>query len=211
MDVFGQFLDDRSDSQARSVRPAAWIETNAPLAPEARLLAFDRWVREQLATRLTWPAEAGRRARLIEQCRVRLETLVLDLWRRGWMLDGKRLAGHILTALDAVAKAQNKGQIRDLYAYFGRAVEAYVGANAEELQAEARRAQSGPAQIGNLAATALAAYGVGRGGPSIPELVAQRAAEVGQAKAESLRVKLARERRRKSACSDAADAQQQLL
>jgi hypothetical protein len=211
MDVLGNYLIDREDAIARAQRSTQWLETNAPLAPEARLLAFDKWVREQLAQRLIWPADPGRRARLIEQCRVRLETLVLDLWRRGWMLDGRRLATHILTALDAISAAQKKGGIRDFYAYFGRAVEAYVGANAEEIQMEARQAQPGPAQIGSLATSALAAFGVIKGGPSIPEMMAQRREEIVRAKAETLRSKLARERVRIADCNDAAGVQQELL
>lgn len=205
MDVLGEYLDNRAAEQARQRRPEAWLELNQPLAPEARLLAFDRWVRTQLASRLQWPADPSRRARLIEQCRVRLETLVLDLWRRGWMLDGRVLAGHILSAIEAVSAAQKKGGIRDFYAYFSRAVEAYVGANAEELQQEARKASSGPAKIGNLATSALAAFGVSTEARiSLPELVAQRRAEIASEKAEKLRAKLARERRLQTPCSDPA-------
>jgi hypothetical protein len=206
MDVLGRYLDDRDDEHARRRRPEAWLEINQPIAPAARLLAFDQWVRTQLSTRLEWPADPARRGRLLEQCRVRLETIVLDLWRRGWMLDGRALAGHILAAIDAVSAAQKKGGIRDFYAYFSRAVEAYVGANAEELQQEARKASSGPAKIGSLATSALAAFGVSTEPRiSLPELVAQRRAEIVSAKAGKLREKLARERRLQRPCSAPAD------
>ncbi len=206
MDVFGQFLEARSDSMARVTRSDAWEYLNGPLAPPARLLAFDRWVRKELSTRLQWPGNEAARARQIEQSRILVERLVLDLWRRGWMLDGKRLATHITAALDAVAKAQAKGQIRDLYAYLRRSLEAYVGVNAEEIQAEARRHASG--HIGVIAEDVLMAYGLGQKGPSIPELVAQRRHEIDQSK--SLRQAL-QEARRKSPPKQPPDGQQEFL
>lgn len=207
MDVFGQFLEARTDRETRATRPDEWADINTPLASPARLLAFDGWVRRQLAARLQWPGTPAAQARQIEQCRILVETLVLDLWRRGWMLDGKRLATHIAAALDAVAQAQAKGQIRDLYAYLRRSLNAYVGLNAEEIQAEARRHATGHA--GTLAADVLAAYGIGGRQPTIPELVAQRRAEVDQAKVPTLRAALARARRQEAAGKD--DAGQGLL
>lgn len=207
MDVFGQFLNARDDAQSQFARSVDWANLNAPLAPPARLLAFDGWVRKELAVRLQWPGTPAARARQIEQCRILVERLVLDLWRRGWMLDGKRLATHITAALDAVAKAQVKGTVRDLYAYLRRSLEAYVGINAEEIQIEARRHASG--HIGTLAADILTAYGIGTvGGPTIPELVAQRRAEIDQAK--TLREAL-KETRRRTPCKASADGQQEFL
>lgn len=210
MNVFTEYLDARSDALAKTFRSDEWSDLNAPLAPPARLLAFDIWVRGQLSTRLRWPGRPAATARQIEQCRVLVETLVLDLWRRGWMLDGKRLAAHISTALGDVAKAQAKGGVRDLYAYLKRSLNAYVGANAEEIQAEARRHATGHAGI--FAADVLAAHGLSRAkSSSIPELVAQRRAEVDQAKAETLREKLSRARRQEAACKTPAGQQQELL
>lgn len=207
MDIFGQFLESRTEAKARSARPAEWADLNTPLAPPARLLAFDGWVRKELAARLKWPGTPAAQSRQIEQCRILVERLVLDLWRRGWMLDGKRLAAHITGALDAVAKAQAKGGVRDLYAYLRRSLDSYVGVNAEEIQIEARRHASG--HIGTLAADILTAYGIGTvGGPTIPELVAQRRAEIDQAK--TLREAL-QEARRKTPCKASADGQQEFL
>lgn len=194
MDVFGQFLESRTDRLIQGERPESWYDLNAPMAPPARLIAFDGWVRRTLEVRLEWPGNTAQKARQIEQCRVLVETLVLDLWRRGWMLDGKRLAAHISTAIADVAKAQSKGSVRDLYAYLRRSLQAYVGLNAEEIQAEARRHATG--HVGTLAADVLAAYGIDGRQPTIPELVAQRRAEVDQAKEETLRAQLSRARRR---------------
>lgn len=210
VNVFGQFLEARTDAQAKGTRSDVWSDLNAPLAPPARLLAFDMWVRGQLSTRLRWPNNFATKTRQIEQCRILVETLVLDLWRRGWMLDGKRLAGHITQALEDVAKAQSKGGVRDLYAYLKRSLNAYVGANAEEIQEEVRRHATGHA--GTYAADVLAAHGISRSqASSIPELVAQRREEIDQAKAETLREKLSRARRQNAACSGPAVEQQELL
>lgn len=133
MNVLTQFLDAQAELESRVDRPGDWTELNAPLASPARLPAFDRWVRRELSGRLQWPGTPAAQARQIEQCRILVETLILDLWRRGWMLDGKRLAGHISTALGDVAKVQAKGGVRNLYAYIRRSLNAYVGANAEEI------------------------------------------------------------------------------
>lgn len=210
MDVFDQFLEARASNHDRHTRPAEWFETNAPLAPPARLIAFDAWVRRQLGSLLNWPADQAKKKRQIEQCRILVESMVLDLWRRGWMLDGAKLAGHITDALCAVAVAQAKGKVRDPYAYLRTSLNAYVGAKAEEISAEARRTGSG--HVGGFAASVLAGYGLGRTGPSIPELVAQRKAEIADAKqAKTLRQQLTLARREKAACSDVADGQQTFL
>ncbi len=158
------------------------------------MVAFDRWLRAQLAERLDWSWAGEAREKRIEQCRLQVEGLVLALWRRGWMLDGRRLADRLTAMLDAVGKAQRAGQVRDFWPYFRSTCQRYVGLNAEEIQAEAR---SAGATIGALVAAITA------GGPAkaatLPELVAQRADE-------TLRAKVARQRRQEAGC--AADARQ---
>ncbi|MBI5770788.1 MAG: hypothetical protein HZA93_23630 [Verrucomicrobia bacterium] len=209
MNTLGQFLDDRraagvaaARQQARDGDVLAWLNRGAP--PEVRLLKFDAWVRGQLATRLDWTWAGAAKEKRIEQCRVYLERLVLDLWRRGWMLDGKRLAAHLEGVLDNIGAYQRAGKVADFWPYFRACVDRYVGANAEEIQYEARTVG---AQMGQL----ISALGIGRSGDgsSLPELVAQRAAEVGKAKAETLREKLARQREREAARK--ADATQPRL
>jgi len=183
-------------------RPADdWMLTI--LAPEDRLLKFDSWVRRQLEGRLQWPEDARRRAKLIEQSRVKLERLVIDLWRRGWMLDGQRLARHILAALDDIAAAQRAGRVKDFWPFFSRVVDRYVGINAEEIQAEAR-ACAGARPIGSILSSIIESRGKPAAqGPTLPELVAQR-------REETLREKLAR--RRKADASKARSKDQlQLL
>lgn len=79
-DVFNAFWETRAQ-QHQEGRPADdWMLTI--LAPEARLLKFDTWMRQQLWQRLKWPGDARQKTKLVEQCRIKLERLVLDLWRR---------------------------------------------------------------------------------------------------------------------------------
>ncbi|PTX95734.1 hypothetical protein [Opitutus sp. ER46] len=199
MDVFNGFLDARDDrAQHTDSELLVWL--NHGVAPEVRLLKFDAWVSRELAKRVDWTWAGAAKAKRIEQCRVCLEGMVLDLWRRGWMLDGKRLARRIEELLDTVAKYQRTGNVRDFWAYFQAAVNRYVGLNAEEIREEAMRAGAHVGQV-------LAALGVNRpaSGPSLPELVAQRADEVAKAKEVSLRQRMARARARQAACRADAD------
>jgi hypothetical protein len=159
-----------------------WWQTDQK--PEDRLLKFDRWLAAELAERLLWPADKKQAAKLLHQCRAEFERLVLDLWRRGWMLDGLRLARHIRTALDEVGTAQRERRVLDFWPFFRRVVGAYVGSNAEEIRAEA---MSIGAQVGQIMS------GIARQkAPALPELVAQR-------REETLREKLTRRRKAEAA------------
>ncbi len=209
MNVFNQVLDERYEQKRelrnRAVRMAdsgmSWIVATLP--PEQRLLKFDVWVRRQLEESIDWAWAGKDKERRIEQCRVCLERIVLDLWKRGWMLDGKALAGHLQRALDAVAAQQRTGRIQDFWAYFKAAVDRYVGSNAEELKEEAMRAGSHMSQV-------LASMGALKA-LTLPELAAQRAGEVLEAKkGKGIREKLAQAR--KKAKKDAVrDGQLNLL
>lgn len=168
-------------------------------APEERLLKFDAWVRAELRERLLWTGTPEENARRIEQCRIALDKPVLELWRRGWLLDGRRLAHHIRALLDAVGTAQRKGSVEDFWPYFRSAVSRYVGANAEEIQMEAR---SAGAHVGAALASINAMMGAPTE-PSIPALIAARTEE-------TLREKMAKQRKR-SAQSEAAKSQLKLL
>lgn len=174
-----------------------WL--NQGEAPEIRLLKFDAWARKQLSERLDWAWAGHLREKRIEQCRVYLERIVLDLWRRGWLLDGKRLASHIVKAIDSMATYQRSGQVREFWPYFRICVDRYVGANAEELRAEAMSAGSHVSQL-------LPALGVSR--DTLPELMARRKEEISRAKEETLREKQARARRLQAASNSSAGQQQ---
>lgn len=195
MDVLGQYLDEHADRRPGTVD-----------APAERLLKFDAWMRKELEARLDWTWAGAAKERRIEQCRVYLERMVIALWKRGWMLDGKRLAARITDLLTTVGAYQRRGEVKDFWAYFSAAVDRYVGINSEEIQAEAQRAG---AHVGQALAAILA--GASRNAePTLPELVAQRASEVQVARDASMRARLARARARKAACK--ADAEQgQLL
>lgn len=179
MNVLGQFLEVREEA-------LPWAHSEEP--PAARLLKFDAWVRAELDARLEWGWAGDQKDKRIEQARVYLERMVLGLWRRGWMLDGSRLAARIRELLDAVGSYQRAGKVRDFWPYFRVSVDRYVGLNSEELQAETLRAG---AAIGQAMAAILKQPG-GRKAPSLPELVAQRAQEVDEAKASTIREQQAR-------------------
>lgn len=202
-----------SDMQAYLAERQAKAESAASLAerdraarawlwgdrtPEHRLAAFDRWVRLELEARLDWTWAGAAKSKRIEQCRLELERLMKDLAARGWLLDGRRLAGLITDALDDVAGAQRKGQVRDFWPYFRACVGRYVGANAEEIREDAMSLGTHVGQV--FEALARDAK---RKGPTLPELVAQRAGE-------TLRERLARQRRRE-ALKKAEAAQRQLF
>lgn len=177
---------DRRDADA-----LAWF--NRQRSPEVRLLAFDAWTRGELAKRLDWEWAGAAREKRIEQCRLQLHTVCKQLFKRGWMLDGGRLARRIEELLDAVAKYQRTGKVLDFWSYYKAAVDRYVGANAEELREEALSAGLHVGQVFAQLTRQLPA------GASIPELVAQR-------EDETLREKLARQRAKQA--RDKGDAGQ---
>jgi len=185
--VFDGYLQTRADRH-QAGRPADdWM---LPLlAPEDRLLKFDAWMRRQLESRLQWPERGRLKAKEIEQCRIRIERLVIELWRRGWLLDGQRLANHIRAALDDIAAAQAAGRVKKFWPFFCQVVDRYVGINSEEIQAEAR-AVAGARPIGSILSSIIIERPTQPApqGPTLPELVAQRHEE-------TLREKLARRRR----------------
>jgi hypothetical protein len=194
MNPIGSFLAqhdaDRAARQHQESRDGIH-ETDAQ-----RLLRFDAWVKGELEKRLDWAWAGGQRVRRVEQCRVQLEGLVLDLWRRGWMLDGKKLAGVITAALDDVAKAQKAGRVQDFWAFFKAITGRHVGVNSEEIQHQARSA-------GATIAQTLCALGVKTPATAetpLPQLIAQRREEI--VKAKSLREQQAEERKRRKAARD---------
>lgn len=165
--------EDRADlaakQTARDRDALLWL--NQGVAPEKRLLAFDRWLLRELDKRLDWTWAGAHKEKRLHQCRVQIDGMVIALWRRGWMLDGQRLAERITGMLDAIGKAQRGGQVREFWPYFKTSVSRYVGLNAEEIQAEA---QSVGAAVSNVFTALLKRTPAG---PSLPELVAQRADE----------------------------------
>lgn len=192
MNPLQAYLDNREHAHTRAGEAGARAKAGETWAtmgqtPEQRLLAFDTWVCNQLETRLLWPADPVRKAKLIGQCRAELEKLVLELWRRGWMLDGKRLAEHITAALDQVGARQRAGQVKDFYPFFRHVITTYVGANAEEIQAEARRTPT----IGTLISVLGVTRALKAAPTTIPELVALR-------KEETLKERLAKIRKKAS-------------
>ena len=200
------YLDEREEAAGqagrRARRDGAERELlHGKMTDAERLLAFDRWCRKQLQARIDWTWAGAQKARRIEQARVYLERMILGLWRRGWMLDGARLAARITAMLDAVASYQRQGKVRAFWPYFCATVDRYVGLNSEELQAETLQAG---AAVGQALAAIL--KNGSRHAQTLPELIAQRAAEIEAAKAETLREQQTRLRAARK-----ADAQQRQL
>lgn len=164
---------------ARDFLAREWL--NQAAAPEVRLAKFDRWLIDELDHRLDWTWAGAAKVQRQQQCRIQIDGMVLALWRRGWMLDGKRLAARITEMLDAIGKAQRAEQVRDFWPYFKTSVSRYVGLNAEEIREEAMSAGAAVGDVFRQLTKGLPA------GLSIPELVAQRADE-------TIRAKLARHR-----------------
>jgi hypothetical protein len=176
-------LEEREDREAmllrlekRDAAGRIWMSQGQPI--EARLLKFDTWIRAELATRIDWAWAGTAKAKRIEQCRAQLERLVLALWRRGWMLDGAKLAKHLRTALDDVGAAQRAGRVKDFWPFFKSVVDKYVGLNSEEIQAEAMSNGSAVSQVFEL---------LKKSAPSLPEAMAQRKDETIRAKQQQLR------------------------
>ncbi len=170
------FLEDRDDRLAgarslaqRDSAARAWMASG--VSDAARLLRFDGWVRLELAARIDWAWAGEQKARRIEQCRIELEGLVVAFQRRGWLLDGRRLARHITDALDDVGAAQKAGRVRDFWPFFRSAIHRYAGLNAEEIQAEAMSAGT---HVGQIFERLQKQAGKAQ---AMPELVAQRQRE----------------------------------
>ncbi len=178
MDPLSAYLDARD-------QPCDWRPVELP--PEDRLLKFDAWLHAKLVQRIdwTWAGDAEAQGRRIHQARNYVERMVLALWRRGWLLDGSRLARHILTPLDTIAEYQKRGTIKEFWPYFCATIDRYVGVNSEEIQVEAKQAGAAVTQAMSQLTAILA-----RKGPSLPELLAQRASEP------TLREKMATARKR---------------
>lgn len=190
MNVLGSYLEAREDARRdQSEADNRWLLERTGIDPAERLQSWDRWIRRTLAATLVWPANEAARERLLGQCAAEMTTVAKQLRGRGWLLDGKALAGHVAALLEPIAKAQRAGKVGDFWPYFRASVSRYVGANAEEIQQQAKRtgADEGIQSIGAI----LGGLSIIQS-PSMTELLATRAAEVTQAKAETLRDRQAR-------------------
>lgn len=186
MDVFAEYLDAHD-------KPCDWRPVELP--PAERLLKFDAWLYRRLADRIdwTWAGDTVAQGRRINQARNYVERMVLALWRRGWLLDGSRLAKHILAPLDTIADYQKRGQVEDFWPYFCATVDRYVGVNSEEIQIEAKRIGASMAPVLSQLTQILAQRTA-----TMPELLAQRAEEVANANELTLREKQAALRKKEA-------------
>lgn len=204
MNILQAHLDDREGKHHEGAEAdRRWLSERGGIDPAERLQRWDNWLVKTLQTSLAWPADPGRREKLLRQCASEMTVMVRHLAGRGWLLDGEALAGHVRAVLGPIAAAQKAGKIGDFYPYFRATVSRYVGANAEEIQAEARRTgtDEGTRTVGDILS------GLRIRGATMTELLAQRAGEVANAKATTLREKQASIRAR----AKAADTQGRLF
>lgn len=140
MNWIARGMDERDELRRQQAEAdAQWLRETAGIDPAARLLAWDAWLRAELARSLSWPKDEAKKARLIGQCAAEITNLSRQLRGRGWLLDGKALAVHVRELLGPIAAAQKAGKVREFWLYFKKAVGVYVGGHAEEISAHARR------------------------------------------------------------------------
>lgn len=205
--MLGRLLDERDERRSNQTEAEErWLRERAGIDPAERLQSWDRWLRARLQAVLTWPADEATRDRLQRQCAAEMTTLAKQLRGPGWLLDGQALAAHVDAVIAPIGKAQRTGNVGDFWPYFRAAVGRYVGANAEEIQRQAKRTNT---DEGTQTIGALLSGVVGPRRDSMVELLTQRAAEVRQAKTETLRERQARLRARDAAAK--ADAAQPTL
>jgi hypothetical protein len=152
-----------------------------------------------MAKTLVWPADATKRERLLGQCASEITVMVCQLRGRGWLLDGDTLAEHVRACIEPIGTYQRAGKVTDFWPYFRSAVRRYVGAQAEDLQALARR--TGADESTQAMGALLGSLGLGSSkvrGPSMTELISTRACEIHEAK--TLREQQAAARRQQKAC-----------
>jgi hypothetical protein len=139
VNVFGQILADREQrAQDEAAADERWLVA-AGVDPVERLQLWDRWVRAKLLELLTWPEDEAKRKRMVSQFAEELTALAKQLRGRGWLLDSRELAVHVRAILEPVGRAQRAGKVSDSWSYFCAAVRRYVDANADAIQAHARR------------------------------------------------------------------------
>lgn len=161
--------------EAEEDREAHYYQTAHGIDRTAAIRRFRRRCRATLLRDLTWPEDPVRRDNLLDKCARELETIARHVYARGWLLQEERLGQLVRSCLEPVALAQRKGQIREFWPYYRRAVWAFVGVNAEQIQALAKRdgadvTSSMDSLISGLAIPGLAK----RPAPSLTEILVEQ-------------------------------------
>jgi hypothetical protein len=132
-----QKRDDREAARIEAER--RYLMERAGVDRAERLHAWRAWLHAKLIKDFTWPSDPAAAARLRGQCIAEIEIIARQLFDRGWLIEGKRLADLVSQCLAPIAAAQKAGKIADFYPYFRSAVRRFVPVNAEEIQHQARR------------------------------------------------------------------------
>ena len=120
---------------------------NARTVPAERLIAFEEWTLEQMRTRLVWPSDPATAAKQLGQCRTFVAAAVADLGDHGYLFRPRELAALITERLDAIARLQKAGNVRELYPYFRATWQKWVNTSASALREQAMLCGSHVAQI----------------------------------------------------------------
>lgn len=107
-----------------------------------RLLAFEKWLGEQLGRCLKWPKNPHEREKMLFACRGLVVQAVADLGRHGYLFEPRELASEITGKLDEIRRLQELGHVDHLYPYFKAIWKGYVTSRAEKLHDSAMRAGS---------------------------------------------------------------------
>lgn len=200
MNILGSYLEGREERQRDEVEAdQRWMRERGGIEPAERLAKWDAWLIATLSKTLVWPTDATKRARLLGQCAAEITVMVRQLRGRGWLLDGDSLAEHVRACIEPIGAYQRAGKVGDFWPYFRSTVRRYVGAQAEDLQALARR--TGADESTQAMGALLGGLGLGTSkarGASLTELITARAGEIHEAK--TLREQQAAARRAQKAC-----------
>jgi len=161
--------------EADEDREAHYYRTAHGINRAAAIRRFRGRCKATLLRDLTWPADPVRRANLVDKCARELETIARHVYARGWLLQEERLGQLVRSCLESVAVAQRAGKIREFWPYYRRAVWAFVGVHAEEIQALAKRDGADVASSMESLVAGLAIPGLARPvAPSMTEILAER-------------------------------------
>lgn len=116
-----------------------------------RLVAFESWVAEQLATRLQWPSNAAQAKKQVLQCRSLILQAVADMGRHGYLFQPREIAQMIVKTLDDIGERQRRGEVGDLYPYLKVAWRSYVTAQSDQLRDKAMSLGSHISQLAKIA------------------------------------------------------------
>ncbi len=140
-----------------------WLEERGGIDPAKRLIEWEKWLRNQLRSRLKWPEDKTKREKLIDHCMAEITKMVRQIHGRGWLLDGKALLGPHRSR----SMTRSRAALLALFPALG-------GQHAEEIQFNAR--QTGGDLGFTTIGSAIAGLGInGQKSAKMTELIVENA------------------------------------